>query len=112
MPQNRPDLIKRFVGIASNTITHKILVKTELEDNIREHYEVEIERDIDIALKYRNKINPIESLLPEKDAQDIRDKILLKVKSELLKRKDKGYNIDFSLVDEEVDRFLKENKII
>tara|TARA_Y100000310_G_scaffold267681_1_gene279764 strand:+ start:3815 stop:3928 length:114 start_codon:yes stop_codon:yes gene_type:complete len=35
MPQNRPDLIKRFIGIASNTIAHKILIKAELEEDIR-----------------------------------------------------------------------------
>jgi len=112
MPQNRPDLIKRFIGIASNTVTHKILINTEVEENTKNHYKLEIERDIDIALKYRDKINPIGDVLPEKDSEEIRNKILLKVKSELLKRKDKGYNIDFSLIDKEVDKFLKENKVI
>ena len=52
MSQNRPDLIKRFTGIASNIITHKILVKAELEEDARNHYLKEIGRDIDIALKY------------------------------------------------------------
>ena len=102
MSQNRPDLIKRFIGIASNTITHKILLKTELEEDIRKHYTNEVERDIDIALKYRNMINPVDETLPQKDIVEIRDKILLKVKAELLKREEKGYNIDMSIIDEEI----------
>ena len=59
MPQNRPDLIKRFIGVASNIIAHKILIKAELEEDLRNYYTKEIERDIDIALKYRNRINPV-----------------------------------------------------
>ena len=111
MSQNRPDLIKRFIGVASNTIAHKILLKAELEEDIRKHYVKEIERDIDIALQYRNKINPVHSVLPQKDAEEIRGKILLKVKAELLKRIDKGYNVDVSIVGEEIDKFLEEHKV-
>jgi len=112
MSQNRPDLIKRFVGVASNTIVHKILVKTELEEEIRQYYTKEIGRDVEIALKYRNKINPIDKTLPQKDIEEIRIKILSKVNSELSKRKEKGYNIDFSLARGEIDSFLKDSKVI
>lgn len=112
MSQNRPDLIKRFVGIASNIITYKILIKAELKEDTRNHYIKEVERDIDIALKYRSRINPINDVLPPKDAEGIRNNILLRVKAELLKRKDKGYNVDILLVNEEVDNFLKEQDII
>jgi len=111
MSQNRPDLIKRFIGIASNNITHRILLRTELEEDLRKYYNKEIERDIDIALKYRNMINPVDNTLPEKDAEEIKDKIVLKVRAELLKRINKGYNIDISLVEVEVDKFLKEHKV-
>ena len=85
MPQNRPDSIKRFIGVASNIIAHKLLIKAELEEESRKYYSKEIERDIDIALKYRNRINPANRLLPQKDFKEIRDSILLKVKAELLK---------------------------
>ena len=111
MAQNRPDMIKRFMGIASNAITHRILIKTELEEDIRKHYTKEVERDIDIALSYRNRINPVDKVFPEKDAEEIRDNIVLRVKAELLKRINKGYNIDISVVDEEVDKFLEEHRI-
>ena len=111
MSQNRPELIKKFIGIASNTITHRILLRTELEEDIRKYYNKEIERDIDIALKYRNMINRVDNTLPEKDAEEIKDKIVLKVRAELLKRINKGYNIDISLIEVEVDKFLKEHKV-
>ena len=111
MSQNRPDIIKRFIGIASNIIAHKILIKAELEEDLRNYYNKEIERDIDIALKYRNRINPVNRLLPQKDSKEIRDSILLKVKAELLKRINKGYNIGLTKIDEEIDNFLKEQNV-
>lgn len=110
MSQNRPDLIKRFIGVATNTITHRILLRAELEEDIRKHYTKEIERDVDISLKYRNQINPI--CRPLKEAEEIRNKILLKVRAELMKREHKGYNLDYSLVEEELDKFLRECKVI
>src|SRR3989344_105066 len=101
MPQNRPNLIKRFIGVASNIIAHKVLIKAELEEDLRKYYAKEIERDIDIALKYRNRINPAGRLLPQQDSKEIRESILLKVKAELLKRVDKGYKVNLSKIDEE-----------
>ena len=111
MPQNRPDLIKRFVGVASNIIVHKILVKTELENDLRMYYSKEIGRDTDIALGYRNRINPIARMLPQSDAEGIKNDIRSRVKAELLKRIEKGYNIDLSRMDEEIDNFLKEQNV-
>jgi len=108
MSQNRPNLIKRFIGIASNTVVHKILIKTELEEDARKYYAKEVERDIDIALEYRDKINPANSMLPDKDAQEIKSKVALKVKTELVKRIQRGYHINLSIIDEEVNKFLEE----
>lgn len=112
MSQNKPDIIKRFIGIASNIVTHKVLIKTELEDDTRKYYVKEIERDIDIALKYRWKINPAKRALPQNDGEEIRKKILLKVNAELQKRIDKGYNVDISLADEEINIFLEDQNVI
>jgi len=64
MPQNRPDLIKRFIGVSSNLIVHKVLIRSEIQDELRDHYVKEVERDMDIALKYREKINPAKEVLP------------------------------------------------
>ena len=111
MSLNRPDLIKRFIGVASNAIMHITIINTELDENTKKYYAKEVKRDSDIALNYRNKINPINALLPQKDVEEIRTKIILKVKAELLKRVDKGYNVNISLVEKVVDEFLKKNKI-
>ncbi|MBI2558495.1 hypothetical protein HYW20_04185 [Candidatus Woesearchaeota archaeon] len=111
MSQNRPDIIKRFIGVASNIITHKVLIKTELEKDLRNYYTKEMERDIDIALKYRNKINPVNRMLPQRDSKEIKENILLKVKAELQKRVDKGYKVNLSKIDEEIDDFLKEQNV-
>lgn len=112
MPQNRPGIIKRFIGIASNTITHKILIRTEDDENIRRHYESEINRDAEVATRYREKISPASTTLPSKDHEVIKKKIEQKVKSEIQKRINKGYDIDITLTDEEINKFLKEQKII
>ncbi len=112
MSQNRPDIIKRFIGVASNIITHKVLIKAELEKDLRNYYTKEIERDIDIALKYRNKINPVNRMLPQRDSKEIKENILLKVKAELQKRVDKGYKVNLSKIDEEIDNFLKEQNVV
>jgi hypothetical protein len=111
MPQNRNDLIKRFIGVASNTITHRMLLKSEIDADLREYYNNEASRDKDIALEYRNKINPKVYFLPQKDSEEIKSKIKQRVKLELLKRSEKGYKIRFELLDEEVISFLNENKI-
>lgn len=112
MSQNRPDIIKRFIGVAGNIITHKVLIKAELEKDLRNYYTKEIERDIDIALKYRNKINPVNRMLPQRDSKEIKENILLKVKAELQKRVDKGYKVNLSKIDEEIDNFLKEQNVV
>ncbi|MBI2650532.1 hypothetical protein HYX04_04420, partial [Candidatus Woesearchaeota archaeon] len=79
--------------------------------DLRNYYTKEIERDIDIALKYRNKINPVNRMLPQRDSKEIKENIPLKVKAELQKRVDKGYKVNLSKIDEEIDDFLKEQNV-
>ena len=86
-------------------------MNSELTEELRGYYSKEAKRDSDIAFAYRNRINPIDGLLPEKDTEEITRKIVQNVKAELSKRKDKGYTIDLSLIEEEVDKFLKECKV-
>ena len=57
MSQNRPDLIKRFVGVASNIIAHKILIKAELLKRVDKGYNADmskIDGEIDNFLKEQN----------------------------------------------------------
>ena len=66
-----------------------------------------------MAKKYREKINPINAPLPEKDIDYIKNKIISKVRAELTIRISKGYdNIDLGLVEEFVEEALKNTKVI
>jgi hypothetical protein len=109
---NRNKLIELFVGNLSNAIIHKILEKSIEDENIRSRYNKELANSIKVATNYRNKINPINAKLNEKDIDYIKDKILKKVKSELNIRIKKGYSINLGLVEGTIEEFLKQTKII
>ena len=50
--------------------------------------------------RYREKINPVNRSLPDKDVDYIKEKIMARVKSELITRISKGYdNIDLELIE-------------
>lgn len=112
MAQNRNRLIKRFTGNLSNSIIHEILEKAINDEDIRKKYDKESTISLKIAMKYRKKINPTGTSLPEKDVKYIREDVVKKVRSELRSRIAKGYlNIDISSVDKIVDKFLKNLKV-
>ncbi len=113
MVQNRNKLIDLFIGNISNAIVHEILSKAIDDENIRNHYSKELKNSFDKANEYRSKINPVNNVLPDKDLEYIKNKITRKVNSELGLRISKGYeNIDLGLVNIEVEKVLKEMKII
>jgi len=113
MNQNRNKLIDLFIGNISNTIVHKILEKAIDDKDIRKHYLDELEISFNIAKRYREKINPVNKELPEKDMNYIKDKIIRNVKTELELRISKGYeNINLKLIEPIVDEILKEIKVI
>ncbi len=112
MSQNRNKLIDIFVGNVSNSVIHRILEKAIDEEDIRKHYDREFLTSLEIAKRYREKINP-KSEFPEKDAEEIKEMVRNKVKKELKKRESKGYkNINFDLIDSVMDEILKETRII
>ena len=113
MVQNRNKLIKLFIGNLSNSVVHEILEKAIDNENIRKKYDKESETSLKIAINYRNKINPSRTPLPEKDISYIKKEIIQKVKGELRLRILKGYsNINLNLVEETVDKFLKQSRVI
>ena len=115
MPQKRNRLIELFIGNLSNAITHEILVKAIKNKNkeIAFYYQKEIENAINISKKYREKINPLNRPLSEKDTEYIRVKIVNKAKAELAIRISKGYkNIDLLLIELLVDKALRSTKIV
>ena len=64
---NRSKLIDKFIGNLSNAIIHKILEKAIDDREIASKYEKELTTSFKIAKKYREKINPIDTPLPDKD---------------------------------------------
>ena len=114
MVQNRNKFIGLLIGNISNAIVHEILEKAiSSEPEISIKYGKEIRNSFEIAKIYREKINPINSTLPLKDIQEIRDKISKKVKMELRARISLGYkNIDLSSVETEINNVLEELKVI
>ena len=113
MPQNRNKLIDLFIGNISTAITHEILIEAVKSKEIADHYQKEVENAVNISKKYREKINPVNAPLPNKDTSYIRTKIINKIKTELMNRISKGYkNIDLSLIDKLVDKVLKNLKVV
>ena len=110
MALNRKKLIDLFIGNASNAILHKVLEKAIEDEVIRKYYDKEFLNSIEIAKKYREKINPIDNKLP--DSSEIKEAIIKKVNNELKIRISKGYkNIDLSLVEPTTNEILSELKI-
>ena len=112
MDQNRSKLIELFIGNMSNVILHKILEKAITDIDIADRYNKEIKNSFEIAKQYREKINPLNISLPEKDINYIKNKIIRKVKAELQIRISKGYkNINLDIVEQIMNELLKETKI-
>ncbi|MAG19988.1 hypothetical protein CL618_00980 [archaeon] len=112
MVHNRNKLIDLFIGNISNSIVHKILEKAIDNEEIVSRYEKELLNSWEIAKKYREKINP-KTKLPEKDIEYVKDKIIKKVRKELVLRISKGYeNIDLNLIEKLVDESLEKMEII
>ncbi len=108
MTQNRNKLIELFVGNISNSIVHEILERAVSKEIMADKYRKELITSLEVAKKYRDKINPINRPLLDKDVKYIKNKIISRARSELMIRISKGYkNIDLSLLDELVDKALR-----
>lgn len=109
---NRNKLLELFISNIANAIIHKILEKAIDKPDISEKYNKEIKNSWEIAKRYREKINPVNKKLSDKDIEEIKRKVINKVKSELIIRIDRGYeNINLSLVEEFVEKFLSEMNV-
>jgi hypothetical protein len=101
-----------LAGNISNLVVHSILERAISKKEIADKYRKELINSFEIAKKYREKINPIDRTLPFEDIKYLKDRILNRVKSELMVRILKGYsNIDLSLVESETEKRLKELSI-
>ena len=112
MVQNRNKLIELFIGNLSNAVIYEILELAVDKELMADKYRKELITSFEIAKRYREKINPINQSLPDKDAGYIRNKIINKVRAELMIRISKGYeNIDLNLIEKLVDNALKNTDI-
>jgi len=110
--QNRNKLIELFIGNISNSIVHEILERAVSKEPIADKYRKELITSFEVAKKYMEKINPLDRPLPNKDVEYIKTKIINKVRAELMTRISKGYkNIEISLVEELVDKALKNTNV-
>ena len=110
---NRNKLIEVLISNLTNAVVHQILEKAIDKYEISERYNKEVKNSWEIAKKYREKINPVNESLPERDIEEIKKKVITKVKTELRLRIQRGYeNINISLVEELVEKSLKELKVI
>ena len=78
---NRKKMIDLFIGNVSNAILHSILEKAVEDNIIRKYYDKEFLNSFEIAKRYREKINPMGSILPE--ASEIKKIVIRKVNNEL-----------------------------
>lgn len=112
MTQNKSKIIDLFIGNLANAIVHKILEEAVDDEVIRKYYDKELLNSLKIAKNYREKINPANKPLPEKDVGYIKDKIKNKVNSELRIRISKGYkNINLDLVENTINKMLLEMNV-
>ena len=112
MPQNRNKLIELFIGNISNAIVHEILELAVGKELMANKYRKELAASFEIAKRYRKKINPMNKSFSDKDVEYIKNKIINKVKAELMIRISKGYeNINLLLVEKLVDKALKNTNV-
>jgi hypothetical protein len=112
MPQNRKGLIDLFIGNLSNVIVHEIMGEATESEEIASYYKKEVENSLKISRKYRSRINPINTTLPEKDIEYIKKKLVNRVKSKLRERIFNGYkNISLNLVEKLVNKTLESTNV-
>lgn len=112
MTQNKSKIINLLIGNLSTAITHSVLEKSALFMGLSEKYRKELMNSFEIAKRYREKLNPVNSPLTTTDLEFIKFQLNKRINSELILRISKGYkNINLSIVEEEIDKALRELKI-
>lgn len=111
MPQNKAKLIELMAGNLANAVLHKILEQAVDNADITSKYLKEIDNSWEVAKRYRERINPVDRPLPERELKEIKEKIIHKVKAELQIRMAHGYgNLDLENVEKTVEEMLRKIK--
>lgn len=109
--QNRNKLLELFVGNLANVVLHRLLEKAIDDENNR--YLKEINNSWEISKRYREKINPVDRPLPQEDIEQLKKKVIQKVKADVQTRISYGYkNLNADLIEPLVEEALKELEAI
>ncbi len=112
MSQNRNKILQLLIGNLVNLLVHRALEQSAMEEILRNHYHKESSTSFEVAKKYREKINPLQKELPDKDINKIKEEVLRRAKNELKLRISKGYEgIDLNLTELILEKILKELSI-
>jgi uncharacterized Zn finger protein len=113
MTRNRNRTVKKFIGMLSSVVVHDVLLQRTIDKNLRDWYEKEIENNLNLANRARIIINPVYRPLPCRDQDLIRTNMLRRATATLKNREQKDYkNIDISLVEPTIEKYLKETNVI
>lgn len=93
MAQNRSNLIDLFIGNTANAAIHKILEQAVDDEILRKYYDKKLLNSMEVARRYRGKINPVNRPLQKKDIEYIKNRVINKVNNELKLRIAKGIRI-------------------
>lgn len=100
-----------MAGNLANAVLHKILEQAVDNADITSKYLKEIDNSWEVAKRYREKINPADRPLPEKELKEIKEKIIRKVKAELQILMAHGYgNLNLESVERTVEEMLRKIK--
>jgi hypothetical protein len=76
MVQNRNKIIGHLAGNLTTAVVHKVLEDAASDENLKKYYASEASNSIEKARGYRKRINPVDEPLPEKDAVEIRERVI------------------------------------
>jgi len=112
MTQNRNKLLDLFEGNVANAVLHIILDKCNNDENIAKKYVEEWKISLEVARRYRRKINPAHTIFQKSEGEELKRSIISRVRAEVLFRISKGYTIDSSLIDVSADDVLRELNVL
>lgn len=113
MTQNRNKLLSHLVGNLASAVVHKVLEEAAGEEPIKKYYYDEFSNSIEAAKRYREKVNPVNEPLSDKDTAQIREKVVAKAITELKLRIVRGYkNISLDKAEKATEELLADLNVI
>jgi hypothetical protein len=113
MAQNRNKLFGHLAGNLTTAVVHKILEQATSDEYLKKYYANEASNSIEKARSYRERINPVDEPLAEKDATEIRARVIRSATAELKARIVKGYReVNLEPAARVTEQMLIELKIV